>query len=101
MKIKILLWSVASIFIIGLAAGAFWWLRRPQIITFSDDSQVTLLAVQYGKRHPLPTVKASAATLTNRPAARGRGMPNTTNDTLVLWMREQSDTSGNQFHSFQ
>ena len=28
-------------------------------------------------------------------------MPNTTNDTLVLWMREQSDTSGNQYHGFQ
>ena len=54
MKIKILLWSVVAILIIGLGAGAYWWMSRPQVITFSDDAKVTLLAVQYGKRHAPP-----------------------------------------------
>ena len=42
MKTKIWL-SVVIVLVIGLAAGAFWWLRRPQVITFSDDSKLTLL----------------------------------------------------------
>ena len=97
MKIKILLLSIVLILIIGLAAGAYWWMSRPQIITFSDDAKVTLLAVQYGKHHAPPNVKAST-TVTNRPAARGRGPFATTNDTLVLWVREESDP--NQYHYF-
>ena len=100
MKTRIILWSLASILIIGLAAGAYWWLSRPQVITFSDDAKVTLLKVEYGKRHAPPNVKASAAS-TSRPAARPRGSFTTTNDTLVIWVREASDTSGNQYHSFQ
>jgi hypothetical protein len=100
MKAKVLVWSVVSILIIGLAAGAFWWLRRPQVITFSDDSKVTLLAVEYGKRHAPPAVKSSTTSATRAPA-RGRGTFTTTNDTLVLWLREASDTSANQYHSFQ
>ena len=76
MKIKILLWSIGLILIIGLAAGAYWWMSRPQVIIFSDDAKVTLLAVQYGKHHAPPTVKASA-TPANRPATRGRGTRST------------------------
>ena len=100
MKAKILLWSVISILIIGLAVGVYWWLSRPQVIVFSDDAKVTLLAVQYGKRHAPPAVKAPA-TSAARTAARGRGTITTTNDTLVLWVRQEYDASNNQFHSFQ
>lgn len=97
MKTKILLWSAVSIIIIGLAAGAFWWLRRPQVITFSDGAKVTLLAVQYGRRHAPPTVKTSSA----RARYRGRGSFTTSNTTLVLWLRQEYDASGNQYHGFQ
>jgi hypothetical protein len=97
MKTKIILWSVVSILIIGIAA-AVWWLRRPQVITFSDDSKVTLLAVEYSKRHAPPTVKAST-TSTNKAPARGRGSFTTTNDTLVLWVRQEYDSQ--QYHNFQ
>jgi hypothetical protein len=102
MKTKILL-SVAIVLVIGLAAGAFWWLRRPQVITFSDDSKVTLLAVEYGKRHAPPNVKAPAASTTARTAAARRvnGSFTTTNDTLVLWVRQEFDATQNQFHNFQ
>ncbi len=102
MKLKIILWSVVLILIIGLAAVAFWWLRRPQVITFSDDSKLTLLAVDYGRRHSPPNVKEPATSRTTGTVGRrGNGSFNTPADTLVLWVREQSDTSGNQFHNFQ
>jgi len=101
MKTKILL-SVAIVLVIGLAAGTFWWLRRPQVITFSDDSKVTLLKVEYGKRHAVPTAKAPAAPTTARtPARRGPGSFTTTNDTLVLWVRQEYDSGQNQYRNFQ
>ena len=100
MKTKILLCSAVSILVLGLAAGAYWWLSRPQVITFSDDAKVTLLAVQYGKRHAPPTVKASTTSGAKAAPRRG-GSFTTTNETLVLWVRQQYDASGNQYHSFQ
>ena len=100
MKTKIVLWSVVSILIIGIAAGAFWWLRRPQVITFSDDSKVTLLAVEYGKRHAPPVAKAAAKPSAGTPARRGgAGSFTTPTDTLVLWVRQQYDSQ--QWHNFQ
>jgi hypothetical protein len=99
MKTKTILWSVVLILIIGIAAAAVWWLLRPQVITFSDDSKVTLLSVEYGKRHAPPTVKA-ATTSTNRAPARARGNSFTTsNDTLVVWVRQEYDSK--QYHGFQ
>src|SRR5208282_4134322 len=98
MKTKILLWSVVSILIIGLAAGAFWWLRRPQVIIFSDDAKLTLLSVEYSTRHTPPGVKAPTTTAARAPA-RGRGSFTTTNDTLVAWVREEYDPQ--QYHNFQ
>jgi flagellar basal body-associated protein FliL len=44
-SIKILLWSIVIVLILGIAAGAFWWLRKPQIITFDSGDKLTLLAV--------------------------------------------------------
>ena len=73
MKTKILLWSVVSILILGLAAGAYWWLSRPQVIMFSDDAKVTLLKVEYGKRHAPPTAKTSHAAGAQARAARRGG----------------------------
>jgi hypothetical protein len=97
MKTKILLLSVVSILIIGIAAAAVWWFRRPQVITFSDDAKLTLVKVEYGKRHaPPPAAKAAAA----RGSARGNSFT-TDKDTLVIWVRQQYDASGNQYHNFQ
>jgi hypothetical protein len=100
MKTKILLLSVVSILIIGAAVGAFLWMRQPQVITFSDDSKVTLLSVEYGKHHSPPGAKASTTTA-NRPAARrgGGGSFTTPTETLVLWVRQQYDSK--QYHYFQ
>jgi hypothetical protein len=99
MKTKTLLWSVVSILIIGLVAAAVWWLRRPQVITFSDDSKVTLLGVDYGKLHVPPNVKATAVS-TNRALLQRSGSSFVTDDdTLVVWVRQQYDSQ--QWHNFQ
>jgi hypothetical protein len=106
MKIKFLLWSVVLILIISLAAGAYWWMSRPQVITFSDDAKLTLVKVEYGKHHAAPTAKAAAKPAAKPAAAapvrRGGASSFTTpTDTLVLWVRQEYDASGNQYHNFQ
>ena len=106
MKIKFILWGVVIILIIGLAAVAYWWMSRPQVITFSDDAKVTLLKVEYGKRHAAPTAKAAAKPAAKpaaaAPARRGGASSFTTpTDTLVICVRQQYDASNNQYHNFQ
>ncbi len=85
MKMKILVWSVVLVFLVVIVGGAVWYELRPQVITFDDDSKVTLVAVDYGKKHvsPGPT-KHSFDTPSN---------------TLVLWVRQQHDP--NQYANFQ
>ena len=113
MKLKILLLSVAIIFAVGIAGGAYWWLSRPQVITFSDDSKLTLLGVDYGKRHAvpggkLPKAPARTGAATAAGARRGGGSSFTTpSDTLVVWVRAKYDytpnqpNQANQYHGFQ
>jgi multidrug resistance efflux pump len=45
MKTKILLWGVVLILLAGVVAGAYWWLRRPQVIILDNGDKRTLLAV--------------------------------------------------------
>ena len=82
MKTKILLWSVASILIIGILAAASWWWLHPQTITLDDGAKLTLVAVTYGKHHTLP---AKAGTHGRRGGAGFNG----TNDFLVVWIRQE------------
>jgi hypothetical protein len=96
MKTKILLLSVVSILVIGLAGGAYWWRSRPQVILLSDDAKLTLVKVEYGKRHAPPAAGKPAAGA--RGAQRGESFT-TPNDALVLWVRLQYDTK--QYHYFQ
>jgi hypothetical protein len=101
MKTKTVLLSVAVFLILLVATGAIWWTLRPQVVTFSDDSKITLLKVEYGKHHAPPTVKATtSAAAPGRPARPARSnIFNTTNDTLVLWMHQQYDSGS--YHYFQ
>jgi hypothetical protein len=99
MKTKIVVWSVVSILILGLAAAAYWWLQRPQVITLSDGSKLTLVGVDYGKKHAPPAAKAAPAPTAKTPARRGNGSFTTTNDTLVAWVRQEYDSQ--QYHYFQ
>jgi hypothetical protein len=88
MKTKIFLWSGVSILVIGLAA-AIWWFERPQVILFGDDSKVTLVGKDFGKRHTPPSVRGSTR----------RNSFTTTEDTLVLWFRQEYDSK--EWHNFQ
>lgn len=85
MKMKILVWTMVVVFILVVLSGAVWYSMRPQVITFDDGNKLTLLTVEYGKKHAAPTPqKHSFSTPTN---------------TLVLWVRQQHDP--NQYGNFQ
>jgi hypothetical protein len=94
MKTKVLLWSVVSVLAAGIVAAGAWWMWRPQTITMSDGSKLTLLAVEFGKKHAPPNVKTPAGTRVRR----GNSFT-TTNDTLVVWVRQQYDAK--EYHYFQ
>ena len=84
---KIIIWSVVGIIIVGIAAAAFWWLRRPQVITLNDGTKLTLLGVEYGKHHKYPVVKVKAAPQNARRRFYGGPVSfDTPADTLVAWV---------------
>ena len=105
---KIILSSIVLILVLGGAAGTYWWVSRPQVITFSDDTTLTLLGADYGRRHTVPGGKLPPATA--RPATQGRAPVvqtartiNTPTDTLVVWLRakfDQSSGTPNQYRTF-
>ena len=91
---KIIVWSVISVLIIGLAGGAFWWSRRPQIIKLNDGTKLTLLGVTYGKHHVAPKIKVVGG------RARGNGARiDSPNDTLVVWI--EAEHKPNQYPNYQ
>ncbi len=101
MKTKILS-CIAILLVIGIAAGGYWWWSRPQVITFSDDSKLILLGVDYGRRHAVPGGKLpkaparSGATTGGAVRRTGNGSFNTSDDTLVVWVRAKYDYTPNQ-----
>lgn len=93
---KIILWSIVSLVIAGIAVDAFLWLRKPQVIKLSDGTKLTLLNVEYGKHHKYPAVKTKSG------VRRGNGGPSsfdTTNDSLVVWILQEY--KGNQWPNYQ
>jgi hypothetical protein len=89
MKTKIVLWSIVSVLIAGIAVGAFLWLSRPQTVMLSDGTKLTLLGVEYGKHHVAPKIKTA-----NGRARGDNARIDSTNDTLVVWV--QSEHKPNQ-----
>jgi hypothetical protein len=94
---KIILWSIVSLVIAGVAVDAFLWLRRPQVIQLDKNTQLTLLGVDYGRHHKYPVVKP-------KPGARrsnygGPGSFDTPNPTLVVWILQQH--KANQWPNYQ
>ena len=107
---KIILSGVVVILVLGAAAGTYWWISRPQVVKFSDDTTLTLLGADYGKHHTVPGGKLPPAPAT--PAARvgaivrrvGNGSLTTATDTLVVWLRakyDQSSDTPNQYRNFE
>ncbi|HXF09546.1 MAG TPA: hypothetical protein VN625_02095 [Desulfuromonadaceae bacterium] len=103
MKTKVVLLGIVAVLLLAIVGGAIWWFMRPQVIVFSDDAKLTLLAVEYGKKHVPPNVKASApAAASGRPAGRNRPSTFTSsNDTLVVWVKQEYPNDQNSYHSFQ
>jgi hypothetical protein len=98
MKLKILLWSIVSILIIGIASAGFWWLRRPQVIVLDNGDRLTLVGATYGKHHTPPTQKKKPAAGARR-GGQGPQAFNTPNDALVVWMRQEHPA--NQWPNYQ
>jgi len=91
---KIILWSIVSLVIAGLAVDAFLWLRKPQVIKLTDGTKLTLVGVTYGKHHVAPKIKIAGAR-----ARSGGARTDSTNDTLVVWI--EAEHKPNQYPSYQ
>ncbi|HEX4341896.1 MAG TPA: hypothetical protein VH255_00805, partial [Verrucomicrobiae bacterium] len=90
---KIILWSTISLVLIGAAVWAILWLRRPQVLTLSDGTKLTLLGVEYGKHHKFPDVKVNGVR-----HAGGQSF-NTPEDTLIVWLLQEH--KGNNWPNYQ
>jgi hypothetical protein len=91
---KIILWSIVSLVIAGVAVDAFLWLRKPQVITLAGGTKLTLLSATYGKHHVAPKIKI-AGKLT-----RGNGAQlDSPNDALVVWI--EAEHKANQYPNYQ
>jgi hypothetical protein len=65
---KIILWSIVSLVIAGIAVDAFLWLHKPQVIMLNDGTKLTLAGVTFGKHHVRRRSKLPA----RAPAAKWR-----------------------------
>jgi hypothetical protein len=95
MKTKIVLWSVVSVLIAGIAVGAFLWLRKPQVITLNDGTKLTLVGVTYGKHHVAPKIKIAGG----RTRGGGGERIDSTNNTVVVWI--EAEHKPNQYPNYQ
>ncbi len=84
MKTKTRLWIVVSVL---AAAGAVWWLWRPQTFTLNDGTKLKLVAVTYGKHHNFPGESYQPA------------VSDSTNDTLYVWIEQKH--KGNNWPNYQ
>ena len=90
---KIILWSIVSILVIGIVAGAFWSLRKPQIIKLKDGTKLTLVGVTHGKHHVAPKIKIAGH------VHGGVAQLDSPNDTLVVWI--EAEHKPNQYPNYQ
>jgi hypothetical protein len=91
---KVILWSIVSVVIVGVAINAFLWFHKPQSITLSNGTKLTLLGVTYGKHHVPPKVK-----ITGGRVRGGGARMDSTNDTAVVWIL--SEHKANQYPNYQ
>ena len=81
---KIILWSIVSLVIAGIAVDAFLWQGKPQVITLNGGTKLTLLGVTYGKHHVPPKTRIAGQ------SSRGNdALLVSTNDTLVVWIKAE------------
>ena len=92
---KIIIWSLVSLVIVGIAVDAFLWLRKPQIIKLTDGTRLTLVGVTYGKHHVAPKITVAGKTTRGNGGAR----IDSTNNTVVVWI--EAETKPNQYPNYQ
>ncbi len=80
---------------VGIAAGAFLWLWRPQVIKLTDGTKLTFIGVTYGKHHVAPKITVAGKTTRGNGGAR----IDSTNDTAVVWI--EAETKPNQYPNYQ
>ena len=91
---KIILWTIVSVVIAGIAVDAYLWFHKPQIIKLSDGTKLTFVGVTYGKHHVPPKIKIAGR------SSRGNGARlDSTNDTLVVWI--EAEHKPNQYPNFE
>jgi hypothetical protein len=93
---KIILWSIVSLVIAGIAVDAYLWLHKPQVILLKDGTKLTLIGVTCGKHHEPPAVKSKTGARQN---LAGSMSFDTTNDTLVVWILLEH--KANQWPNYQ
>jgi len=91
---KIILWSIVSAVIVGIAVDAFLWFHKPQVITLSNGTKLTLLGVTYGKHHVAPKIKIAGGRARN-----GGTRFDSTNDTVVVWI--EAEHKPNQYPNYE
>ena len=91
---KIILWSIVSLVIAGIAVDAFLWLRKPQVIMLNGGTKLTLLGATYGRHHVPPKTK-----IAGRSSRGNDALLVSTNDTLVVWI--EAEHKPNQYPNYQ
>lgn len=96
---KIIWGSVALVLLLAAVDAAIFWLQRPQVILLKDGTKLTLVGVEYGKHHVFKGVKTTGSHL------HGRTSFDTTNDTLVVWIKSETphghDSNQYQWPNYQ
>lgn len=93
MRTKLLFWRVIVLAVIlGLAALAGWWLRRPQVIAFGGGNRIVLLGVDYGTNHVPPATRTPPRNLRSRPRPF-----ETDAAALVVWVRQEQSVNVQYF----
>ncbi len=92
---KIILWSIVSLVIAGIAVDAVLWLRKPQVIKLTDGTKLTLVGVTYGKHHVAPKIKIPGG----RVRSIGGARMDSTNDTVVVWI--EAEHKPNQYPNYE
>jgi hypothetical protein len=91
---KIILWSIVSLVIAGVAIDAFLWLHKPQIIKLPDGSRLTLIGATYGKHHVAPKIKIGGK------LTRGNGAQlDSPDNALVVWI--EAEHKANEYPNYQ
>lgn len=91
---KIVLWSIVSAVIAGIAVVVFLWQGKPQVITLGNGTKLTLLGVTYGRHHVAPKVKIAGGR-----ARGGSARMDSTNDAVVVWI--EAEHKPNQWPNYQ